>query len=555
MCSKFQIYRRDRVGKEGGGVLIAVSTLFPSEEIILNEVHDIEFIATCVKTKLKTIFITCSYIPPASSIQIYERHSTAIKLVVNLSKPDDLIIVLGDFNIPNIIWSKTPDSSFLSPSINSESSLDFIDSIAELALFQINSIPNLYGKTLDLVFVDRPDEFKIQRIDPLSTPEDVYHPTLEISSNINMQITAKLVPKEEKVFDFRKADFSKLNRLLSSENWFDYDSHKNLSPYNIDLILNNFYDVLFKCFKLSIPMRKLIIPNGPPWNTKQLTTLKNLKNKYYKKYKKSGLSTDYAKYSISRSTFNLANIQCYNNYIFKVKTNFKNNPKSFYQFVNSKRRISGYPSMMKSGDSESSIDSEICDMFADFFSSSYSKKSLNILSNYPYSILEATPIHCPTIHTSTVLLAIRKLKFSDKYGPDGIPSCVLLNCIYPLISPLTYLFNASLSNGYFPDFWKKSYIIPLFKSGNRSNISNYRGIAKLSVIPKLFEQIVTETLSHQVSTFLSPFQHGFKKGRSATTNLLEFTTSVIKSFYAGYQTDTIYTDFSKAFDKISMCIV
>ena len=38
----------------------------------------------------------------------------------------------------------------------------------------------------------------------------------------------------------------------------------------------------------------------------------------------------------------------------------------------------------------------------------------------------------------------------------------------------------------FPEIWKESYIIPLHKSGNKNEVSNYRGIAKLSSIPTLF---------------------------------------------------------------------
>ncbi|XP_037811948.1 uncharacterized protein LOC119603822 [Lucilia sericata] len=420
------------------------------------------------------------------------------------------------------MWCKTPDSSFLSPSISSESNLDLLDSIADLALFQINDIPNILGKLLDLVFVDQPDEYSIQRINPLLIPEDFYHPTLEITASIKLHLPAKPDLNNKKVFDFKKADYFKLNFLLSTEKLFEYHPYSILNPHNFDLILNQFYDGLFKCFKASIPMVKRTIHNGPPWNTKQLSSLKNMENKHYKKYKKSGLPTDYARYSISRSAYNLAHTQCYNNYILKVKANFKSNPKSFYQFVNTKRRISGYPSMMKLDDMESSKDSEICDMFADFFSSSYSNKCLNQLSSYPYPIVESNQINCPKLHSSTVLKAIQKLKYSDKCGPDGVPSCILRNCLHQLVLPLTYLFNASLSIGYFPDSWKKSYIIPLFKSGVRSNILNYRGIAKLSVIPKLFEKIVTETLSHQAATVLSPFQHGLRKGFSTTTNLLEF---------------------------------
>jgi len=53
------------------------------------------------------------------------------------------------------------------------------------------------------------------------------------------------------------------------------------------------------------------------------------------------------------------------------------------------------------------------------------------------------------------------------------------------------------------------------------------------------------------SSLISPCQHGFVKGRSTTTNLLELTSFVIDGFNKKWQTDVIYTDFSKAFDSVN----
>ena len=56
-------------------------------------------------------------------------------------------------------------------------------------------------------------------------------------------------------------------------------------------------------------------------------------------------------------------------------------------------------------------------------------------------------------------------------------------------------------------------------------------IAKLSAMPKLLEKLVTDNLFFDTRFLLFPFQHGFLKGGSTVTNLLEFTNG-------------IYTDFS-----------
>jgi len=91
----------------------------------------------------------------------------------------------------------------------------------------------------------------------------------------------------------------------------------------------------------------------------------------------------------------------------------------------------------------------------------------------------------------------------------------------------------------------------LLKKGNQSDISNYRGIAKLSSIPKLFEKIVTCQLQHHCRSIISHCQHGITRCRSTSTNLLEFTSLITRGFLTHYQTDVIYTDFSKAFDSVS----
>lgn len=81
-------------------------------------------------------------------------------------------------------------------------------------------------------------------------------------------------------------------------------------------------------------------------------------------------------------------------------------------------------------------------------------------------------------------------------------------------------------------------------------MSNYRGIAKLSFVPKLFESLICEHISFFTKSLIPFTQHGFTKGRSTTTNLLEFTAHTLNAMEMGKQVDTFYADFSKAFDRI-----
>jgi hypothetical protein len=49
---------------------------------------------------------------------------------------------------------------------------------------------------------------------------------------------------------------------------------------------------------------------------------------------------------------------------------------------------------------------------------------------------------------------------------------------------------------------------------------------------------------------LADYQHGFVKGRSTVSNLLEYSSFVLKSIKDGCRVDSIYMDYSEAFNKV-----
>ena len=86
---------------------------------------------------------------------------------------------------------------------------------------------------------------------------------------------------------------------------------------DIDLIISNFYKKVHSIIKICVPLKPSYDLVGPPWNSKQLSRLKNRKNKYYKKYQSSGSITDYGRYSIRRSEYNILYHSLYK--IYRIK--------------------------------------------------------------------------------------------------------------------------------------------------------------------------------------------------------------------------------------------
>ncbi|KAK9503729.1 hypothetical protein O3M35_010230 [Rhynocoris fuscipes] len=115
-------------------------------------------------------------------------------------------------------------------------------------------------------------------------------------------------------------------------------------------------------------------------------------------------------------------------------------------------------------------------------------------------------------------------------GPDEIPAFILKLFSQLLVTPLHYLFNLSLSSGIYPDCFKHSHIVPIYESGDKSSISNYKPISIQCTKAKLFESLVLHEISPLISPYFSVHQHGFMKKRSTLTNLMTFQQYVMDAF-------------------------
>ncbi|CAH2097404.1 unnamed protein product [Euphydryas editha] len=145
---------------------------------------------------------------------------------------------------------------------------------------------------------------------------------------------------------------------------------------------------------------------------------------------------------------------------------------------------------------------------------------------------------------------IKDIDLTKGMGPDNIPPLFISRCSASLTEPLTLLFRRSIIEGVVPKIWKSAFISPIYKSGNKGEVKNYRPISKLCIFAKLLERIVYSQLYRFFSNFFIDEQHGFQKHRSTASNLLTFVDYASEGMDSGGQVDAIFTDYSKAFDRI-----
>ena len=90
---------------------------------------------------------------------------------------------------------------------------------------------------------------------------------------------------------------------------------------------------------------------------------------------------------------------------------------------------------------------------------------------------------------------VMNLDLSKASGPDCLPVVVLKSCEPELCYILDELFNKCLRESCFPDCWKVSSVVPVFKNvGERSTAKNYHPVSLLSVVSKVFEKLVNNRI-------------------------------------------------------------
>ena len=162
-------------------------------------------------------------------------------------------------------------------------------------------------------------------------------------------------------------------------------------------------------------------------------------------------------------------------------------------------------------------------------------------------------LHNISITPKMVNKVITNLDSSKASGPDCIPVVVLKNCEPELSYILAKLFNKCLKESCFPDCWKVSSVVPVFKNvGERSTAKNYRPISLLSVVSKVFEKLVNDRIVDHLEKcgLFSDFQYGFRSSRSTADLLTVVSDRIARAFNRSGATRAAALDISKAFDRV-----
>lgn len=155
--------------------------------------------------------------------------------------------------------------------------------------------------------------------------------------------------------------------------------------------------------------------------------------------------------------------------------------------------------------------------------------------------------------SNEVLLLINDLNVSKSKGPDNISPKVVKNNALVFSFILSEIFNLIISNGKYPECLKTSKVIPVFKSGDSSQPSNYRPISILSILNKIIEKMLVKRFTEffEMNSVLTRHQYGFRPGSNTETAIVELVDYVTHEIEGKNVVGGLFLDLKKAFDTLN----
>ena len=447
------------------------------------------------------------------------------------------VLIMGDFNFSDINWVTMEHGRVGSR---------LVEFLGDNYLVQHVKEPTRHENILDLLITSR--ESMIDEIEVGETIASSDHNLIRFK----LQKSFRIDPNMSAVPDLKKADFNGLRQELQLIDWFS-----KLNDKPVDQMWETFQSTLFKMIHTYIPFKQRRPQNksNPKWLDKETEKSIAIKRQAYKKFKRSDSLNDYGTYLITQRALKKMIRQKKRQFEMKIADKCKENPKEFYSYIRDKKVIRNHIGPLISADGQLEHSSEgMCSILNSYFSSVFINETpqSGLLAGSYSDLLNENLLTSVDMTADKIGKCLNKIKVNKTPGPDGWHPRILKEISNEIIVPLEIIFKKSITTGDVPSEWKLANVTPIFKKGAKQKPENYRPISLTSIIGKMMETIIRDAIENHLESncLINDSQHGFRRKRSCTTNLIEFYNTVISDYDKRNSVDLIYLDFEKAFDTV-----
>lgn len=489
-------------------------------------------------SKQETVKLYCFYRSPSSSDEENTRFNDELHKVANDATGN--IIITGDFNLPNTEWNTMYS--------NNKAENECVEVMKNCFLKQHVTIPTRHraGQTsniLDLILTLDANLVDTITSEPPVGASDHVLLIVNVNCTIDEPITIGTRLKLE------KGDYTKMRKMM------DQDWDEKMRHLSTNEAWDLFQSEMNKAIQQCIPKSKA---NGNPANkkpmwmsTRALIKVRK-KHKAWQRYMETREGSAYKAYARARNQARNEVRRAIKKFEQSIANDIKSNPKKFWAYTNSKLKSRReIPQLEKTDGSKTENDNDKAATLNKFFVSVFTEEDVSTLPQLP-------PIDVDTLLSDIVISdedvkkKMKLLKPGKSPGLDNMYPRILKELDRTIVTPLRIIFQKSLQESVVPEVWREAMIVPIHKNGSRSSPGNYRPISLTSIVCKMMESIIRDSIMEHMhrNQLFSDDQHGFLPGKSCTTQLLEVLDSWMLSMDNHSGIDAVYLDFAKAFDTV-----
>ena len=338
----------------------------------------------------------------------------------NKFKHFDKVIITGDFNFPNIKWNDEDLTGKDELFYNALQDGYFVQHVTKPTRHRKDQESNI----LDLVITH--NETDIQTIEHCSPIGKSDHELLKITTNLLKQ---KIFDEEPIKLNLEKGKYDLFRKFIFNTDW------SVLKDFNTEQCWKYIYDKIEEGIKLFIPVKKFSNRKKKPiWSNGHVKKSVKKKYKLYKRWLESENSYDYQIYIKERNETAKLIKKAKKDHEKKIAQKSKENPKMFWNYINSQRKCKESIPVLKGKDGKMYTDNynKTC-ILNDFFSSVFTKEDMNNLPNMTPGD-KSNNIFISEISNITeenVSIKSKAINLNKSCGPE-------------LTVPFTYLFDLSL---------------------------------------------------------------------------------------------------------------
>lgn len=349
--SGYTIYRRDRSCLVGGGILLAVSSVIPFR--LICAATDVELIIVQIMLQ-KPIYLCCVYLPPPPNS---DSVLAVFRYLSSFVHGDCPLILLGDFNLPDIDWCSLSASSIPSRM--------FFDKLLLLNYVQlVNCSTHVGGNILDLVITNC-----CELVEDLSVNENIF---TGMSDHYVIQFHVPLITSGAVRNNSNKNKFCYCYDKVDTDGLLQHLSLFSPPPIiasNIDFVWNSLKQLMLESRDLFVSKSRLPTNVSPKWfNSKIRSTIHRVR--HLRRKVRNSTTT----YQLDKLEEMENHLQCLisdakESYLLDMVSRFKDRPRALFSYFSRLTKVSGVPNTVHLGDLSASLSYDKANLFNSFFHS------------------------------------------------------------------------------------------------------------------------------------------------------------------------------------------